>query len=385
MLKEPAIILLGKNCTGCEACVQACPYKALDMRMDEEGFYYPFADADKCTKCGVCSLKCPVLSYDLIPKKPLPSKALAGSIKNKSVALCSASGGAFSAIANVCAPDVVYGMAWTENNRLECKRTVLSKISVLRNSKYIQARIKDSYINVKEDLKSGKKILFSGTPCQIAGLLKYLGNHPSNLITAEIICHGVASPGLYEKYCDMEEKKNGSAIKRITFRKKSAVRGNWEDFYTLIEFENGKVKGSYHNVFTFLFLSRVILRPSCAGCPFASGNRVSDLVLGDYWGCLQEDPHLYRKTGVSVIFPMTETGESIVGQLEKVMDVSFVPSEHIIRHNKALIHSQKAGEARESFFTMLKTLDIDTVFNRVKPGIHFRQKIKPYLRWILKF
>ena len=216
-------------------------------------------------------------------------------------------------------------------------------------------------------------------------MLKYLGNHPSNLIAAEIICHGVASPGLFKKYCDMEGKKNGSAVKKFIFRKKSAVRGNWEDFYTFIEFENGKTKGSYHNVFTFLFLSRVILRPSCAVCPFASKDRVSDLVLGDYWGCLREEPQLYKKTGVSVIFPMTETGKVIVKQLEKVMDISLVSSEHVIKYNKALVHSQKAGEARDSFFAMFKTLDLDTVLSRAKPKLHFKQKIKPYIRWLLRF
>lgn len=385
MLKKPAIQQLGKRCTGCESCVQICPYTALKMRMDQEGFYYPSVDENKCTKCGICSLKCPALSNDLIRKKPLPSKALAGSIKNKNIVLNSASGGAFTAIAIVCNPDAVYGMAWTSKNSLECKRVKLQDIDILRNSKYIQARIKESYKNVKEDLKEGKKVLFSGTPCQIAGLLAYLGDHPSNLITVEIICHGVASPGLFSKYCDMEKQKNGSNVKQFVFRKKSILKGNWEDFNTYIEFENGKMRHSYHNVFTFLFLSRVILRPSCATCQFATKDRVSDLVLGDYWGCLKEDPQLYRKTGVSAIFPITERGKMIAAELEQTMDISFVPSEHVIRHNKALIHCQALSEKRETFFAMLETQEIENVFHNFNPKVSFKQRIKPYLRLFMRF
>ena len=261
----------------------------------------------------------------------------------------------------------------------------LHDIDILRNSKYIQARIKESYKNVKKDLKIDRRVLFSGTPCQIAGLLAYLGEHPSNLITVEIICHGVASPGLFAKYCDMEKKKNGSAVKQFTFRKKSAIKGNWEDFHTIIEFENGKMKHSYHNVFTFLFLSRFILRPSCAACQFATQERVSDIVLGDYWGCRQEDPQLYRKTGVSVIFPITEAGKKIAGELKKTMDVSYVPCEHVIRYNKALTQKQGANEKREAFFSMMKTGEIEAVLHKFRQKVSFRQRVKPYLRWIFKF
>lgn len=383
-MKECAITIVGKHCTGCEACVQCCPHHALTMEPDGEGFFYPVLREDLCTRCGLCAAICPAASPERVPRTALPDTALAGTYREKSTLLSSASGGAFSAVVAAAGPDVVYGTAWTAPDTAACIRVTPETMEPLRSSKYIQGRIHNAYLQVKQDLAEGRRVLFSGTPCQVAGLLTLLGERPAGLTTVEIVCHGTASPGLFRDYLASLGQEAGSPVRSFTFRKKSALLGNWEAFRREARFENGKTDRTYQDPFTRLFLSRTILRPSCGNCSFAAPERVSDLVIGDYWGCGQNDPALYNKGGVSIILPVTERGREVAAGLAAYMEVSTIPTDHVTAHNRILLCPQSAGADRAAFFERASREGTAATIAAFPPKPSWKQPLKPYLRLFLK-
>lgn len=384
MLKKCAPELVGRSCTGCEACVQVCAVKALSMTPDEDGFFYPSVNETLCTRCGRCAAVCPVASPNRVTRAPLPETALAGTNRNRSILMKSASGGAFAAIVSAVKPDVVYGMAWTEPDVVSCVRTTSDSLDALHASKYIQGHMDGAYQLARQDLRQGKEVLFSGTPCQIAGLLSVLGEQPENLTTVEIICHGVASPGLFREYCALKARQAGSPVRAFAFRRKRPILGDWESYHTVISYENGKQEKSYQDPFTQLFLSRSILRPSCASCGFASPQRVSDFVIGDYWGVSQYDPSLYRKTGVSVMFPMTEKGRALSAGLAESMDLSMVGTQNIVHSNSSLRSPSGAQTNSGAFFAARSRDGLETALCAFAERASLKQRLKPYLRRFIK-
>lgn len=314
-MKDPAVSLIGSRCTGCEACVQICPAQALSMEMDGEGFFYPAVDPDCCTRCGICARACPAANPKAAPKHPLPGTAYAGSHKRRDILFSSASGGAFSAIIAAAEPDAVYGTAWIAPGEAGCVRVPPGAAQSLRRSKYVQGRVGSAFRQVRQDLEEGRRVLFGGTPCQIAGLLSFLDARHTDqdgLTAVEIICHGIASPGAFRRYCDMRSLQYRSPVTDFIFRKKSPGQGAWEDFHASVKTANGKQHSIRRDLFTVLFLARLLSRPSCAVCPFCAPERAGDLLIGDYWGCGQHDPELYNKYGVSVVFPLTKRGQALI-------------------------------------------------------------------------
>lgn len=379
-MNKVAIDLVGRACTGCESCVSCCPHRALAMVMDAEGFYYPALEECRCVHCGLCVAVCPVASSERVCSQPLPDKAIAGSHREEAIRLESASGGAFSALVSAVKPDFLYGTAWTDAVSTVVMRTTPDQMSPLRGSKYIQSRVNDAYIQVRQDLKNGNQVLFSGTPCQIAGLLSFLGKRPENLITVELICHGIGSPGIFHEYLALLEKKTGSPVKEFSFRRKDKAHGGWESFHTTLSYENGKTYRSYHDTFTDLFLEKYILRPSCENCPFRGENaHVGDLIIGDYWGCSRFNPELYIKTGVSVILPLTQSGQKIAGQLSEYMNLKVVPTEYVVAENKVLLESSPMPQERTDFFEHIAQEGIESALIRFAPKISWRKRLKPYL------
>lgn len=379
-MKCAAISVIGKRCTGCEACVQACPQCALTMEPDEEGFFYPVLQERLCTHCGICAAICPVVSPERVKRTSLPDTILAGTLGDREVLRSSASGGAFSAIVSAAGPDVVYGTAWTGPAAAACIRVTPEAIGPLRSSKYVQGRVHSAYAAVRRDLKEGKNVLFSGTPCQAAGLIGFLGNCPERLTTVEILCHGTASPGLFQEYLRLLGEKANSPVRSFAFRKKDPILGNWEACRREVRFENGRVERTYQDLFTELFLSRTILRPVCGECPFASSKRVSDIVIGDYWGCAKNDPGLYNKAGVSIILPMTGHGREIASMLAAHMALSPIPTTHVTKKNSMLLRPKAANSLREAFFETVLRDGAAAAFAAFAPKSSWKQPIKPYLR-----
>ena len=196
-----------KDCCGCSACVSKCPKQCISMIVDNEGFSYPYLDKENCIDCGLCEKVCPVINQNE-PKKPL--RCYAAINPDENIRVKSSSGGIFTMIAEyiIAEGGVVFGAAWNKNWQVEHTYTEVKEgLKVFRGSKYIQSIIGDSFIQVELFLKVGRKVLFSGTPCQIAGLKKFLRKEYNNLITVDFVCHGVPSPGVFRWYMKEELKK----------------------------------------------------------------------------------------------------------------------------------------------------------------------------------
>lgn len=274
-------------CSGCHACMSVCPKFAITMQKDNEGFLYPIVDENKCIGCDLCDKSCQVLNP--ITNENEPIVAYACNNLNDAVRMQSSSGGIFSLIAEwiISQNGVVFGAGFDDElNVVHMAVDNTNDLSKLRGSKYVQSVIGDSYIQTKELLDAGIKVLFSGTPCQIDGLLHFLRKDYDNLYTLDIVCHGVPSPKVWKKYLEYQEILNGSSLSKTklpTFRSKE---DGWIRFRSALFFENGNSYSMTHekDLYMKAFLKNVSLRNSCFSCYSKSINRNSDITLADLWG-----------------------------------------------------------------------------------------------------
>ena len=304
------------ECFGCEACVQVCSKKAIVMQEDNEGFRYPHIDNDLCINCGLCKKVCPA---EKMPEASKDDKyAFGGYHRSNKVRHFSTSGGAFTAIAQAWCADnyVVYGAATKSLDVFHYGIDDIKKLPIICKSKYSQSRIGDTFIKVKNDLKAGKKVLFSGTPCQVAGLKAFLGNtDTSALLLVEVICEGVPSPLYIRKLNEHIYNKYGSHIKRLDYRskgfKKIVSSFKWDFQMMSLTLDDGKIleKDRWFNPYWSIWLNHHMSRPSCYECPFTTTERQADITLGDLWGVHLYCPELYGKNGgASLIVCNTEKG-----------------------------------------------------------------------------
>ena len=295
-------------CTGCMACLNVCSHNAINVIADEEGFDRPHINEESCVDCGLCHKVCPINNY---PDALEPLKVYSGWSADEVVRLSSSSGGAFTEIARPILEEggVVFGCALDENlHAVHIYVESMEELSQrLRGSKYVQSRIGDSYSQVKKFLKQGRMVLFSGTPCQIAGLRNYLGRDYDNLITVDLICHGVPSPMIFEDYKKYISETQDMTISDVKFRCK---KSSWI-FYNMTVTGHVEKKASpsqyignyYSDPYIRGFLRDYFLRPSCHQCRFTNIKRCGDFTVADWWGYRnnsKEDMD-YEKKGVSLI------------------------------------------------------------------------------------
>lgn len=310
------------KCTGCMACVSSCVHHAIDIVVDDEGFDRPAINQDKCVDCGLCSKKCPINCPPILHK---PVKIYSGWSADASVRLLSSSGGAFIEIARsvISANGVVFGC--TLNEDLKAEHIYVESLKDLQEklsgSKYVQSKIGNSYKQAKEFLLQGRLVLFSGTPCQIAGLKNYLGGGFQNLLTVDLVCHGVPSPMLFEDYKMYIQSKEGMVIDDIKFRLK---KSSWIFFNMAISGhieKNKRVKkyiGHYYeDPYIRGFLRDYFQRPCCYQCKFTSAERCSDFTIGDWWGYKSRSSidKGYAYKGVSLILVNTNKALSLISSL----------------------------------------------------------------------
>lgn len=310
------------ECFGCEACVQVCPKNAMNMKEDGEGFRYPSVNSDLCVECGLCQKVCPANN---MPEASKDDKYVFGGYhKDLAVRKISTSGGAFSAIAQAWAGQndgnyLIFGAA---SNGLEVYHQGIDDIRNLPQickSKYSQSKIGSCYVQVRDALKLGKKVLFSGTPCHVAGLKAFLRNaDKSNLLLIEVICEGVPSPLYIRKLDEHVFAKYGSRIKTLDYRskgyKKSAQSFKWDFQRMALELENGKIleKDRWFNPYWSIWLQHLMSRPSCYECPFTTKERQADITLGDLWGVHIYCPELYgHNGGASLVVCNTQKGREM--------------------------------------------------------------------------
>ena len=296
-----------KLCCGCGACKSICPQNAIEMIENEEGFLYPEINNEKCVNCGLCKKSCPVLHE-------LPdSKKQVFAIKHKSdeVRMNSASGGAFTLISDEVLKNngVIYGAAFDSNWVVRHSRAVDKKQrDAMRGSKYVQSESCAVFQKVKEDLETGAQVLFTGTPCQVAGLNCFLAKNYDNLLTVDIICHGVMSPKIFGEYIGYISKKYPD-IEKFTFRDKKIA---WRGCHVSVETKNGKISETpSENVIKQIYFGHFATRHSCHNCHFTNVNRVSDITIGDFWGIEKSNPSFEDRLGVSLVILNSEKGSKM--------------------------------------------------------------------------
>lgn len=338
------------DCCGCEACVQRCPKRCISLHRDQEGFLYPLVDESICIDCGLCERVCPVINQGE-PLKPLV--AYAAKNQDESVRLSSSSGGVFTALAEqvIAQGGVVFGARFDESwNVVHDYVETVEGLSAFRGAKYAQSRIGLCFLQAETFLRQGRQVLFSGLPCQIAGLKKFLRKDYDNLITVDLFCHGVPSPMVWKRFLEEEVATPHTQLKSISFRDKASGWKNYSFSYLQEDTDGVHLHRilSAKNLFMRGFLTDLYLRPSCYHCPVKQCKSGSDLTIGDYWGIQQAHPGLDDDKGVSAVLVNTDKGAAI---LQAVQQVSLYEStfEKVVKCNPALIKSAQEPTKRSLF------------------------------------
>lgn len=348
-----------EDCCGCGACLNICPKNAIEMKEDENGFYYPVIDEKLCIHCRMCQKVC---FYQIEKRGNISKKAYAAVNLNESDLLNSASGGIFSAIASEFLKDngIVFGSSLNiEKNNVKIKHVSAQTIEELKKmfgSKYVQSSTERTFKEVLSFLKQGKKVLYSGTPCQIDGLYGFLGKKYDNLFTIDLICHGVPNEKFLNSYLNYEKEKNYlSEIKDFYFRDKKNGWGMNSKIIGVTIDNKEKIiykKSGFSSYFT-LFLNSDIYRENCYSCKYASERRVGDITIGDFWGIEKAHPELLKKKyfdvekGISCILVNTLQGDKLLKSYGNNILKENSTIEKIKLKNTQLVKPSKKSEKRD--------------------------------------
>lgn len=362
-----------KDCCGCEACAQCCPKRCISMQEDGEGFLYPRVDHSLCIDCGLCEKVCSVLHQDT-PSEPLT--VYAAKNPDDEVRRASSSGGIFTLLAeSVLAENgVVFGARFDKDWNVVHDYTESKKgLGAFRGSKYVQSRTGETFNQAERFLKAGRKVLFSGTPCQIMGLKRYLRKEYDNLLTVDFVCHGVPSPLVWRKYIEetlvrQDEKiqfrptlnhlfsDEMPLIEGISFRDKCL---GWKKFSFALTLSKVTTAGEkntvslssifYDNAYMQAFLANLTLRPSCHACPAKCGRSGSDVTLGDFWGIEKIAPELDDDRGCSLLII---NNPGVKGKLQKEgCLLAEYPISEVIPYNPSVAYSVDMPNNRDFFGT----------------------------------
>ena len=396
-----------KDCCGCNACVQRCPKQCITMHADNEGFLYPVVDTKTCTDCRLCEKVCPVINQEEAQK---PIKVFAAYNKDEKIREQSSSGGIFTLLAEetIKKGGVVFGVKFNKDWMPEFGYAeTIEDIAPFRGSKYVQAIVGNAYKQAEEFLKAGRKVLFSGTPCQIAGLKRFLRKEYVNLLTVDIICHGVPSPKVWELYlkdtCSKllkntpDEKIQSvsptgetykSCIEAISFRSK--ITG-WKKFSFLLKlnFSTYDEKNTVvftepvdKNNFMQLMLTHLCLRPSCHHCKSKNGKSHSDITIADFWGIEKYNYNIDDDKGISAILINTIKGESLLKQVNCYMiEQTF---KQITTEVTTYQYSIEPHSKRDRFFYNINKYSTEELLNKYKKTGKYTKKIKELMRFFLR-
>ncbi len=363
------------DCSGCGACHNICPVNAIKMRADEEGFVYPVIDNSICVKCNKCNNVCPSL-IERSQSDTEETKAYWAINIDEKIRSESSSGGVFSVLAEKTLENggIVFGAAMSDDMRSVNHIFVKNEDHMykLRGSKYIQSDIADTYRTVRKYLNKNVEVLFSGTPCQVEGLLSFLGKDYENLFCVDFICHGVPSVKVWNKYVDFIEGKHKSKTKSVNFRSKMY---GWHLFSVSISFENEIEYTSKpsNDLFIKTFSNNICLRPSCYECKFKKINRQSDITLADFWGVEKLIPEIDDDKGISFIMVHSEKGRYVLESIKNRIRLGEVDIDLSLKYNSAAIKSVTINKNRKYFFKNLEKKDFDILVNKyAKPTLYRR-------------
>jgi coenzyme F420-reducing hydrogenase beta subunit len=355
------------NCCGCNVCGDICPKQAISFKNDNEGFWYPEVDMLKCIECGLCEKICPCLN-EKDQHKPL--EVYAAINPDEEIRMNSSSGGIFWVLVNQTINEggLVFGAAFDKEWQVcHTSAATLEDAKILKGSKYVQSRVAGCYMQVRDALDKGRKVLFSGTACQIAALKSFLRKDFENLLTIDVVCHGVPSPVIWKDY--IKSLANSKTISNINFRDK---RSGWRNYDISVQFMDGTElrESHYKNLYMQGFLHDLFLRPSCHSCKFKAGRCGSDITLGDFWGIEKVLPDLDDNRGTSVVIVNTTRGESSLQMMSQMFQI--VEYEQVVKVNPCIITVTPQKEIRGEFMRMYQSGEglssISSVLKRMQPS-----------------
>lgn len=352
-----------EKCSGCMACRNACPKNVINIR-NIDGFEYPEIDKENCINCGLCRKVCPIISEEA--RKESKKIVYACKANDEKIRMNSSSGGIFTLVAEKILEEkgVVFAARFNEEFEVIHDYTEsVSELDYYRGSKYLQSKIGMSYKNVKKFLIEKRKVLFVGTPCQVDGLLSYLGKKYENLYTIDLICHGVPSEKVWKKYLLYKQKKHNSKIQNVNFRRKEEA--GWSNFQMYLK-SALKEEMENHNKDPYmkLFLENYDLRESCYQCNSKNENRKSDLTIADYWGINDIRKEFNDEKGVSAVIVNTEKGELLFEKIKPEMEFVREEMESILKYNYMLIKSVELNDKRKEFFKDLENLTFEEIVEK---------------------
>lgn len=367
-------------CCGCTACLSVCPKQCISMKQDKEGFLYPTVDENLCINCESCVKTCPFHApYD--SHKPIATYAAYN--KDETVRMQSSSGGVFSLLATKIIQEggVVFGAKYTSDWQVEIvPAKTMDELEAFRGSKYFQANVGTSFRQAKQYLKEDRKVLFSGTPCQVAGLRHYLRRDYDNLLCVDFVCHGVPSPKVWNLYLREVTEADRKVVKDVKFRDKP---NGWKRYNFTLDYQEDDKEysiSSYNgeNHFMRAFLSDMILRLSCYSCQAKSGRSHSDITIGDYWGINNVHPEMDDDKGTSLIMIHTDKGVDYLNLSQLVYTKSTYESG--LRHNPAIEGSAVEHRHRLDFFDRIDSSEslIALIDKELKPT--FKQCLRKKYR-----
>lgn len=340
------------ECCGCSACFSVCPVNAIQMKEDEEGFQYPHIDRIICVGCGRCEQVCQLKSKTEYNE---PISIFAARNKSAENRLSGSSGGIFSLLAGYMESQgsVIYGAAFDSDFSVVHKRAAeKGEWTQFCKSKYVQSITGNIYASVKNDLEKGKPVLFTGTPCQIEGLNRYLSETDTQkLLTCDVICHGVPSPKIWHDWLDEIRKKTGKNIGRINFRDKGKT--GWHHSSLTVSNPEGDVLSSgthSDNSYSKMYFQHLIVRPSCHKCPYAGFKRAADLTLGDFWGIEKEFPDFDDDKGTSLVLCNSQKGLAVWNEVQVSTDSFTVMKSQCAQPN--LLHATAESKNRRLFWKL---------------------------------
>ena len=388
------------NCCGCTACMNICPKQCITMREDKEGFLYPIINMSLCIECNLCQDVCPIIHQ---AKKRHPLKNYAALNPNEQIRLASSSGGIFTLLAEDIIEEggVVFGARFdTDWNVIHDYTETKEGLVPFRSSKYVQSQMGNCFSKVKKFLQTGRKVMFTGTPCQIAGLKHFLRKDYDNLFAVDVVCHGVPSPKIWRIYLSefiapqggknsvlAHPMNKGIKIKSIDFRAKSS---GWKKFSFALTLSETTVDGEKNTVlrsalftedsYMNAFLTNLSLRPSCYACPVKAGKSGCDITIGDFWGIENVQPDLDDDKGCSAVLIYTEKGKMLCEALS--FNHISVPYEDIFQGNPSLETSVQKPVNRDFFFRQIsKGQNVSQAWNDCSSPAMYKRGYRFFYRY----
>lgn len=374
-------------CCGCEACVQVCPKQCITLKEDREGFLYPLVNASICVDCGLCEKTCPVINQGT-PHEPISVYAAVN--PDEEIRRQSSSGGIFTLLAETVIADngVVFGARFDKHwNVVHDYTETLEGLAAFRGSKYVQSRIGNAYSQTEQFLKAGRKVMFTGTPCQVNGLKQFLRKEYANLLAVDFVCHGVPGPKVWRKYLDEEvarlcDKNSVSShhissfpdrdtlVKSISFRNKAL---GWKKYSFVLTLSKASTAGEqntvsysslfYDNTYMQAFLANLSLRPSCYECPAKAGKSGSDITLGDFWGIENIDQSMDDDKGTSLLILNTQKGKEVFTDLN--FNCKEEAYSRAVKHNSCIEASVAEPPYRKLFMTIFDRFGFNMAYRMV--------------------